>query len=685
MHYHEILSFFNSKPIQLELKDNVIPGLSNETISIQNELFGTRIISKAGQFNSLNNNYRTFTISFGNHLTLGDRLLPQRAIFFATSFKNSFGYKDHHFGAPYITEILMNHHTKVSYKVMMNQRSKEKHPDCVEKTSLEVLEELFVPIVIQNCRHPCTHVPLPNNLLELCDYIRDFDMETDRWNPDPDTVCSMKQKVLADAEFIKTNYSFKPCNIEEFEGKLLEDEIIDGMHDIYNGNENTDILVPYINNPALWNDSQIPTIKFSYTFARPEMATLLVEDFIVTFEDLVGIVGGTLGMFIGFAFYDNIMTSVEYIIAFVQWVKRMNLKRRSRKVVKAQVLEDPSTKKIEAKSDPRTTKVVVETKEKDIHTTLPKERTKVVKENETKKILVTKGNVGKPKPTTVKVVDETTPKNITSSKNPKSKNTKVNESNKILKVILVCAICSFFLSIFIGHHIWLINWIISSATTNTSGITTTSQDSSSACDYKGDGYCDDENNNANCEFDGGDCCRNNLTTTYCTQCQCLDPAYSGCDFPDFKSDDSCDDENNNANCEYDGGDCCGFYIDTNWCLKCQCLDPQGTDLFDRLTLDKKNCYRWSKGDGNCDDENNRADCEYDGGDCCGDNVGTTWCTLCQCLDPQSTHFNQSLLCNPLSKGDGYCEDGNNNPDCEYDGGDCCGDNVDALFAHYVSV
>ena len=176
MHNHGILSFFNSKPINLEAKDNVIPGLNNETISIRNELFGTRIISKASQFNSLNNNYRTFTISFGNHLTLYD--LPQRAIFFATSFKNSFGYKNHHFGAPHITEILMNHHTKVSFKVKMNQRSKEKHPDCVEKIRLEVLEELFVPIVIENCRNPCTHVPLPNNLLKLCDYIKYFDMET---------------------------------------------------------------------------------------------------------------------------------------------------------------------------------------------------------------------------------------------------------------------------------------------------------------------------------------------------------------------------------------------------------------------------------------------------------------------------------------------------------------------------
>ena len=194
----------------------------------------------------------------------------------------------------------MNHQTKVSFKVIMKQRSKEKHPDCVEKIRLEVLEELFVPIVIENCRNPCTHVPLPNNLLKLCDYIKDFDQRIDgKWNPDPDTLCSIEQKGLADAEFIKTNYSFKPCSIEEFEGKLLEDEIIDGMHDIFVWKEsfykdvshNNDIFFPSFNGPL--HDSQIRTIKFSYTFERPEMATLLVEDFVVTFVDLVGIVGGT--------------------------------------------------------------------------------------------------------------------------------------------------------------------------------------------------------------------------------------------------------------------------------------------------------------------------------------------------------------------------------------------------------
>ena len=36
----------------------------------------------------------------------------------------------------------------------------------------------------------------------------------------------------------------------------------------------------------------------------------------------------------------------------------------------------------------------------------------------------------------------------------------------------------------------------------------------------GDGYCDDETNNAGCHFDGGDCCGVNVNTQYCNLCIC---------------------------------------------------------------------------------------------------------------------------------------------------------------------
>ena len=38
------------------------------------------------------------------------------------------------------------------------------------------------------------------------------------------------------------------------------------------------------------------------------------------------------------------------------------------------------------------------------------------------------------------------------------------------------------------------------------------------------------------------------------------------------------------------------------------------------------------GDGYCDDINNNMNCSYDGGDCCGPVINTYYCMDCQCCD-----------------------------------------------------
>ena len=42
------------------------------------------------------------------------------------------------------------------------------------------------------------------------------------------------------------------------------------------------------------------------------------------------------------------------------------------------------------------------------------------------------------------------------------------------------------------------------------------------------------------------------------------------------------------------------------------------------------------GDGYCDDMNNIVECNFDGGDCCGPNVNTAYCNQCQCLTGDTT-------------------------------------------------
>jgi len=72
---------------------------------------------------------------------------------------------------------------------------------------------------------------------------------------------------------------------------------------------------------------------------------------------------------------------------------------------------------------------------------------------------------------------------------------------------------------------------------------------------------------------------------YCKQCKCLDPKYKAdsscpgtCGLPSYKGDGNCDDENNNCKCGYDGGDCCpktapGGQVKKSYCKVCKCLDP----------------------------------------------------------------------------------------------------------------
>ena len=87
--------------------------------------------------------------------------------------------------------------------------------------------------------------------------------------------------------------------------------------------------------------------------------------------------------------------------------------------------------------------------------------------------------------------------------------------------------------------------------------------------YIGDGYCDDENNNDDCNFDGGDCCKPNVNTQYCTECICY--ANINCDGPlDLIDNGICNDETNTAWCNYDGGDCCGECTNTELCTTCVC-------------------------------------------------------------------------------------------------------------------
>ena len=84
-----------------------------------------------------------------------------------------------------------------------------------------------------------------------------------------------------------------------------------------------------------------------------------------------------------------------------------------------------------------------------------------------------------------------------------------------------------------------------------------------------DRICDDDNNNAGCSWDGGDCCDASNNFKFCSDCMCLDctsdvagsyKAIGGddcvsafaskCASKSFQADGFCDDGNNNGGCDW---------------------------------------------------------------------------------------------------------------------------------------
>ena len=60
-------------------------------------------------------------------------------------------------------------------------------------------------------------------------------------------------------------------------------------------------------------------------------------------------------------------------------------------------------------------------------------------------------------------------------------------------------------------------------TTTTTSTSTGTTLSCGNLEYHSDGFCDDGNNTPGCDFDGGDCCGDDVKTEYCEECQCIDP------------------------------------------------------------------------------------------------------------------------------------------------------------------
>ena len=99
----------------------------------------------------------------------------------------------------------------------------------------------------------------------------------------------------------------------------------------------------------------------------------------------------------------------------------------------------------------------------------------------------------------------------------------------------------------------------------------------------GNGYCNDETNNEECNYDGGDCCEN-VNTDKCYHCTCfLEETCKAGFLPYSVGDGFCNDENNNAYCGFDGLDCCRSPVNTLFCSECKCHGKKEFDWFEEVS------------------------------------------------------------------------------------------------------
>ena len=121
----------------------------------------------------------------------------------------------------------------------------------------------------------------------------------------------------------------------------------------------------------------------------------------------------------------------------------------------------------------------------------------------------------------------------------------------------------------------------------------------------GNGFCNDDTNNVECNYDGGDCCEN-VKTDYCSECNCyLQMSCATGNPPLSVGDGICNDESNIKDCMFDGLDCCGLdfhqdgyyddYFDfdpiTTLCTDCICQGmfiPFSTNGFFAFSLPSEN-------------------------------------------------------------------------------------------------
>ena len=297
----------------LDLADNRAP--NGETINLHSGLMCYKVTPKEGStYQSMQGKFRSVKIEFGSHVK--SYQLPPKAIFFLTSEINSYGVESAYYadGEPYITEVALNHETKLILKPQQLHYLNEKREGCNEKSVWELSVEGYQDKSSKNCSSNCTAFAMPGVEFLQCttqsDYLCSGQIFTEEFN--------------AISEGFSTS-----CTKVEYIGKELTNHVIDGFPNIVQfGKQYATIELDHPD--FSWNKK--PTILLSYTFDMPEKTWVYQETYVASFEETIGIVGGTLSLYLGIVLYDTLIQIIKYWMIIVGKLKDMIKRVKSNKV-----------------------------------------------------------------------------------------------------------------------------------------------------------------------------------------------------------------------------------------------------------------------------------------------------------------------------------------------------------------
>ena len=210
--------------------------------------------------------------------------------FFFTSEENSYGITYNKFmdGKAFSTQLSGGKWKEVYLSVEMN-----KNLACNKESFFEYVASSLAKSNFQNCSQICLRTSLPNEHYPICPNYEDWydtvlNLTKLEDNCNWDIVRDTIENSITEDERLKT------CITIDYNGKIMTEE----------------------------NYQESNELGIQYKFAFP-LSTKVYQEFLITDTiDLVGAVGGMLGLFIGFCFSNIVTWIMEHIGAFLASIKK---------------------------------------------------------------------------------------------------------------------------------------------------------------------------------------------------------------------------------------------------------------------------------------------------------------------------------------------------------------------------